>query len=385
MSIFNLPDLGEGLPDAEIVEWHVKEGDTVKADAVLVSMETAKAVVDVPAPQSGIIVKLYGQAGDIINTGSPLLEFAETSAAVGNVKAVQEVTALVEESLESGVTHQPEVVMTEPFGDPKRVKAMPSVRALASKLGVNLANITPSGPKDRVTSSDVKNAAAATKRVGPDTLTSVQKTIEPLRGVRRAMANAMVKSHSEVVPVTLVDDADIHAWLPGSDITWRVIRAITSACKTEPALNAHFEMAKLERTLFPEINIGIAMDAGEGLFVPVLKNAEKHDQASFRQELNRFKAEVQARSISPKDLGGSTIQLSNFGTFAGRYANPIVVPPNVAIIGTGKFRDEVVAVNNAIAIHRVMPLSITVDHRAITGGEAARFLKAMIDDLQKSQ
>jgi len=144
-------------------------------------------------------------------------------------------------------------------------------------------------------------------------------------------------------------------------------------------------MAKLERTLFPEINIGIAMDAGEGLFVPVLKNAEKHDQASFRQELNRFKAEVQARSISPKDLGGSTIQLSNFGTFAGRYANPIVVPPNVAIIGTGKFRDEVVAVNNAIAIHRVMPLSITVDHRAITGGEAARFLKAMIDDLQKSQ
>lgn len=384
MSIFNLPDLGEGLPDAEIVEWHVKEGDTVKADEVLVSMETAKAVVDVPAPQAGVIAKLHGQVGDIINTGSPLLEFSGTGAEIAKDLPAQKPASLIEETVAAQAQ-----VATAPSGDPKRVKAMPSVRALANKLDVNLATISPSGPKDRITSDDVKNAAATKQVIASAVQTPTgaptQKTIEPLRGVRRAMANAMVKSHSEVVPVTLVDDADIHAWLPGTDITWRVIRAITSACQTEPALNAHFDMSKLERTLFPDVNIGIAMDAGDGLFVPVLKNAENHDQASFRQELNRFKTEVQGRSISPKDLGGSTIQLSNFGTFAGRYANPVVVPPNVAIVGTGKFRDEVVAVNNAIAIHRVMPLSVTIDHRAITGGEAARFLKAMIDDLQKSQ
>ncbi len=401
MKIFKLPDLGEGLPDAEIVEWHVKEGDTVKVDDLLVSMETAKAVVDVPAPQNGKIAKLHGKPGDIIKTGAALVEFADTDEVVAAPSArVEAVAAKVAEKSEdkgtvAGAIEVGNTILQEsatgvvPVRGTKqfqnRVKAMPSVRALAKRLDVDLIKVNPTGPKGRTTADDVKNAVHATP--AQKILTAVAptiKTVEPLRGPRRAMANAMVKSHAEVVPVTLVDDADIHAWLPGTDITWRVIRAIVSACRTEPALNAHFNMEKLERTLFPEVNIGIAMDSPEGLFVPVLKNSEKHDQTSFRKELDRFKTLVKSRSISPQDLTGSTIQLSNFGTFAGRYANPVIVPPNVAIIGLGKIREEVVAVNNAITIHKIMPLSVTIDHRAITGGEAARFLKALIDDLQKS-
>lgn len=400
MKTFKLPDLGEGLPDAEIVEWHVKEGDTVKTDDLLVSMETAKAVVDVPAPQSGKIAKLCGKPGDIIKTGAALVEFADSNETATAEKTVMEKPAAAEKTEDKGTVAGAIEVGTAILQESatgvmpvrgakltqKRIKAMPSVRALAKKLDIDLATVNPTGPKGRTTADDVKNAThAAPAFAGFATAAPAVKTIEPLRGPRRAMANAMVKSHAEVVPVTLADDADIHAWLAGTDITWRVIRAIVSACRTEPALNAHFNMEKLERTLFPEINIGIAMDSPEGLFVPVLKNSEKHDQTSFRKELDRFKTLVKSRSIAPQDLTGSTIQLSNFGTFAGRYANPIIVPPNVAIIGLGKIREEVVAVNNAIAIHKIMPLSVSIDHRAITGGEAARFLKALIDDLQKSQ
>lgn len=383
MTIFNLPDLGEGLPDAEIVEWHVQEGEVVKADQTMVSMETAKAVVDVPAPLSGKITKLFGKPGDIITTGSPLVEFSTQ-------QATQETP---EKNASQIKIETPKISHTQQSNHSKRIKAMPSVRALAGRLGIDLATIAPTGTKDRITIDDVKKAAANTQKSmqpifkieEPTKTASLNKTIESLRGVRRAMANAMIQSHTQVVPVTLVDDADINAWLPGTDITWRVIRAIVSACKNESSLNAHFNMEKLERTIYAEINIGIAMDAGDGLFVPVLKNAEKQDQASFRNTLNRFKTQVQNRSIASEELSGSTIQLSNFGTFAGRYANPIVVPPNVAIVGTGKIRDTVVAVENGITIHKIMPLSLTIDHRAITGGEAARFLKAMLDDLRKSQ
>lgn len=406
MKIFKLPDLGEGLPDAEIVEWHVKEGDIVKTDELLVSMETAKAVVDVPSPQNGKIGKLCGKPGDIIKTGAALVEFIDSTAEMpiepkveskaepkkekaedkGTVAGAIEVGNTILQQSATGVV--PVRAAKQQQQQQKFLKAMPSVRALAKKLDVDLKKVNPSGPKGRTTADDVKNAAASVDpaALGASVVASglTVKTVEPLRGPRRAMANAMVKSHAEVVPVTLMDDADIHAWLAGTDITWRVIRAIVAACRTEPALNAHFNMEKLERTLFPDINIGIAMDSPEGLFVPVLKNAEKHDQASFRKELDRFKTLVKSRSIAPQDLTGSTIQLSNFGTFAGRYANPIIVPPNVAIIGLGKIREEVVAVNNAIAIHRVMPLSVSIDHRGINGGEAARFLKALMDDLQKS-
>ncbi len=208
---------------------------------------------------------------------------------------------------------------------------------------------------------------------------------EALRGVRRVMAQTMIQSHHEIVPVTLMDDADIHAWAPKTDITWRVIRALVAGCKAEPALNAHFDTKSLSRKLIAEVNIALAMDSAEGLFVPVLKDVNKQSATDVRTTINRFKEQVANRSIPQDDLRGGTLMLSNFGVFAGRYANPVLAGPMVAIIGTGKIREEVVAYQGAPAIHRVIPLSLTFDHRACTGGEGSRFLAAVIADLEKSE
>ncbi|MGE3919821.1 MAG: dihydrolipoamide acetyltransferase family protein [Gammaproteobacteria bacterium] len=378
MSIFKLPDLGEGLPDAEINQWHVKEGDVVKLDQLLVSMETAKAVVDVPAPQSGKITKLYGKVGDIIKTGAPLIEFeaeetAKPTGDAGTVAGKIEVADVIIQDSAIGIERK--------SATGGAIKAMPAVRMLAKQLGIALSNVSPTGANGQITSEDVQKAAS---NIAEETLVSENATIEPLRGVRRAMANAMSLSHAEVAPVTIVDDADIFSWAEGTDITARVLRAIVAGCRAEPALNAHFDMKKLERRLFSEVNIGIAMDSGEGLFVPVLKDVESLSPADIRQHINRFKELVKARTIPQDDLKGSTIQLSNFGTFAGRYANPMLVPPIVAILGTGRIHNEVVAFQGTTAIHKILPLSLTIDHRAVTGGEAARFLAAVIADLQKA-
>ena len=373
MKVFKLPDLGEGLPDAEIREWYIKAGDEVKLDQPIVAMETAKAVVDVPAPRSGRIIKLYGKAGDVIKTGSPLIEFEEgennVSAKGTVVGDIQEGNTVLEESA-TGIQPQAHLKSS--------IKVIPAIRALAKKLNVDLANVTPTGPNNQVTVEDVELAANQT---------NVEETsagYQPLRGVRRAMATVMTQSHAEVVPVTIVDDADINAWASGTDITLRVIRALIAGCKAESALNAWYDGKTMARRLHDAVHIGIAMDSVEGLFVPVLKHADKNSNENLRHCIDRFKQQVKARTISPDDLKGATIVLSNVGVFAGRYANPVIVPPTVAIIATGRIREEVIPFQGKPDIHRILPLSLTMDHRAITGGEAARFLAAIIEDLQKA-
>jgi pyruvate dehydrogenase E2 component (dihydrolipoamide acetyltransferase) len=204
---------------------------------------------------------------------------------------------------------------------------------------------------------------------------------EQLKGVRRNMARVMAAAHAQVVPTTLVDDADLHAWIGKQDITARLIRSIVAACKAVPSLNAWFDGDKLSRTLHPHVDIGIAVDTDDGLFVPALRNADMLDGAGIRRAIGRLRAQVEDRSIPASELSGYTISLSNFGMFAGRYATPVVVPPTVAIVGAGKLCHDVVAVMGGIEVHRRMPISLTFDHRACTGGEAARFLKALLDDL----
>jgi 2-oxoisovalerate dehydrogenase E2 component (dihydrolipoyl transacylase) len=440
---FLLPDLGEGLPDATIVEWYVKEGDTIRLDDNLVSMETAKAVVDVPSPVSGKVVKLAGAAGDIVVTGTMLAEF--------EVDASQPQRA---EGQDTGHNHGPAHDAPAPVATPAPaagasadagtvvgamqvgdavvaqaaiaaggVKAMPAVRATARKLGVDIARVAPSGADGTVTMEDVRRAAAdgsakpgAAPVGGPSgpnrqaiaaeaaparsssparsTLSQSGKPMrtqppgtvasgqpEQLKGVRRNMARVMADAHAQVVPTTLVDDADLHAWSGRQDITARLVRGIVAACKAVPALNAWFDGANLTRTLHPHVDLGIALDTDDGLFVPALRNADMLDGTSIRAAIKRLRTQVEDRSIPSSELSGYTISLSNFGMFAGRYATPVVVPPCVAIIGAGKLSHDVVAVMGGIEVHRRMPISLTFDHRACTGGEAARFLAALLDDL----
>ena len=213
---------------------------------------------------------------------------------------------------------------------------------------------------------------------------SVSGQPEQLKGVRRNMARVMADAHAKVVPTTLCDDADVQAWAPGNDVTVRLIRAIVRACKAVPALNAWFDGDKLTRTLHPQVDIGIAVDTDDGLFVPALRNADILDTQGVREGINRLRTQVEDRSIPASELSGYTISLSNFGMFAGRYATPVVVPPTVAIVAAGRARHQVMSVMGGFESHKIIPLSVTFDHRAATGGEAARFLKAMIDDLALS-
>ncbi|WP_372362058.1 dihydrolipoamide acetyltransferase family protein [Xanthomonas sp. NCPPB 1325] len=506
---FHLPDLGEGLPDATIVEWFVKEGDSVRLDEPLVSMETAKAVVDVPSPFSGTVVKLAGAAGDVIVTGSMLAQFALDASQPqradgqdtghGHGHAAQATTPSTGQSAAGptervvasddggeiadadadagtgqrddagtvvGAMQSSDTVQSEQAIAVGGVRAMPVVRALARKLRVDLAQVRATGPDGTVTLADVKQAAAAgTAQPSPgahgaptspasgrggaiagggrggsigdsgrggsmgdggraaaiaadgrtatllppagegarraDEGSSARSPLsasgkpmrtqspgisakgqpEQLKGVRRNMARVMADAHSKVVPTTLNDDADLHAWQPGNDVTVRLVRAIVRACQAVPALNAWFDGDALSRTLHHQVDVGIAVDTEEGLFVPALRNADMLDAHGIREGVNRLRQQVESRSIAASELSGYTISLSNFGMFAGRYATPVVVPPCVAIVAAGRARYQLTPVMGGVETHKVMPLSLTFDHRAATGGEAARFLRAMLDDL----
>jgi 2-oxoisovalerate dehydrogenase E2 component (dihydrolipoyl transacylase) len=379
MTIFKLPDLGEGLPDAEIREWYIKEGDEVKLDQPLVSMETAKAVVDIPSPFAGHIAKLHGAAGDVVETGAPLIEFtiqnaekvtpAASSTDSGTVVGVIETTDTLLEEAPTGIAVKPRTST--------QIKATPAIRALANKLKVDLTQVTGTGARGTITADDVTKAVAPASTASP--------VGEPLHSARRIMAQQMSKSHAEVVPVTLIEDVDLHKWPENTDVTARLIRAIVAAAKAEPMLNAHFYGESSSVKKFDEVNIGIAVDTKAGLYVPVIKSADKKSATEVRETLNAFKQKALAQSFSPEDLKNATITLSNFGTITGRYASPIIVPPTVAIIGIGKSRPQVVAENGTVAIHNIMPISLTFDHRAATGGEAARFLAAFINEIEKER
>lgn len=380
MNIFKLPDLGEGLQEAEIVEWHIKEGDEIKLDQPLLSVETAKAIVDIPSPHNGTIHKLYVDIGDIPQVGDPLVEFKLTATEEKTAPAPQDQGTVVGE-MESGkgVIKESATAIAGTAG--KRgssisIKATPAVRALAQRMKVDLSIVTPSGKAGIITATDVQRVAKILAEAGP---------MEPLRGVRRAMAHIMTQAHEEVADVTICDDADINDWQDGADTTLRLIRAIAVGCQAEPSLNAWYDGHAIGRRLRSNIDLGIAVDTEEGLFVPVLRDISARTPDDLRSALNRVKADVKARTIPPEEMRGYTFTLSNFGAFGGRYADPIVVPPTVAILGAGRRRDEVIAVDKQAVVHTILPLSLTVDHRCVTGGEAARFLTAVIKDLNQAK
>ena len=362
MSTFTLPDLGEGLHEAEIVSWHVNEGDHVVTDQPLLAVETDKAVVEIPSPHSARVVKLFGAPGDRVPVGDPLVEFES----VGTQADSGTVVGAIDESRSAEVSR---TVAPRTGG-----KATPRVRALARKMGVDLDIVQGTGPDGVVTNTDVERAAQVLAGSAP---------AEPLRGVRRAMAERMAKAHAEVVPASVTDEADVEAWHDGANVMLRLIHAVAAGCAASPACNAWFEPDTMTRRVHQVVDLGVAVDTGEALFVPVIRDVANRTPAELASGLERLKADVLARTIPPEELRGQTITLSNFGTVGGRHAALVVVPPQVVILGVGRMTRQVVAVEGQPAVHLVLPLSLTFDHRAVTGAEAARFLQAVKGDLER--
>jgi pyruvate dehydrogenase E2 component (dihydrolipoamide acetyltransferase) len=395
MTIFKLPDLGEGLSEAEILRWHVAVGEHVEVDAPMLSVETAKAVVEVPSPLSGTITALHAQPGDRIEIGAPLIEFTADAPAPGTTPAaagadsgtvVGHMPGATGEEIASAALDAANAV-TGP-----RVRAVPAARALARSLGVDLTGMTGSGRNGLITLDDVMAAGMPTPAAGsklhPAPAAPVARPdgaagdVQQLRSLRRAMSQSMALARDSVMECSVFDDADLHAWGERSDYTTRVLRAISAAVRTEPGLNAWYDATSQSRTLFTQIDIGIAVDTIDGLLVPVIRHVEKRNAAQLRSELDRLKRAARERTVASEELRNFTFMLSNFGSMAGRYATPVVVPPAVAILGTGRVRRDVIAVADRIEIHQRMPLSLTFDHRVVTGGEAVRFLGAIIADLE---
>lgn len=447
--VFDLPDLGEGLPDAEIVRWFVKVGDVVEAEQPIVEMETAKAVVEVTSPQSGRIIKLHGEEGDLIETGTPLVTFgnaeefrsiqeasgseeqsAEESAAgvkpekvsvsppvlalarklkvdlnrlmeisdgktitLADVrKAAEEKTAVLEEGASAQAEPMESVIHSNTisidFG--KGVRAAPRVRAAAKQSGLDISTLKSTGHQDNVTLKDIHNKRVhrpATQASGSGEYRLPQRTQEvtgkpmPIRGERRSMALNMAKARDTTVNTMISEKADISAWPEKTDVSVRLLRAVTAACMVEPSLNAWFNGEKLERTLHKVVNIGIAVDSPHGLSVPVIRNTENRSNEELRAELNRLREAVYSKTIKPQELQNATITLSNFGMIAGLYATPIVIPPQVAIVATGRIMEELKFAEQGIINARYIPVSLSFDHRGATGGDAARFLAAFVADL----
>ncbi len=393
MTTFNLPDLGEGLPDAEIVSWHVAEGDVVKTDDLLVSVETAKAVVEVPSPHTGVITKLYAGAGDIVATGAPLVDFAEGAAAEVPPSATEEksesaATVVGNVPTSSEVLHETAIAGGSRRRKKGRIKATPSVRTQAKRLGIDLADITPTGKNGQITAKDLEGFSG--KEKSPTRPAATRATITPgqstpLRGSRRAMAQSMSMTRDEVALCTMFDDADIHEWLNKRDFTPRIMRAIAAGCAAEPGLNGFFDAESMIHQTESRVDLAMAVDTEDGLIVPVIRNVEDMSLDEIRAAVAKVKQATVNRSVAPQDMVNYTITLSNFGMLAGRYATPLMVPPTVAIIGSGKLQHDVVAVMGGIEVHRRIPLSLSFDHRCVTGGEACRFLAAVIQDLEKPQ
>jgi 2-oxoisovalerate dehydrogenase E2 component (dihydrolipoyl transacylase) len=367
MTTFRLPDLGEGLQEAEIVSWHVGAGERVVADQPLVSVETAKAVVEVPSPWSGRVLTLHGKPGDVIGVGAPLAEIETEGTAASDAGTVVG-------SLPMAPCAVPAPAQMEPARAVAQTRVSPAVRKRAAELGVDLAGITGTGPGGAPTQNDVETAAR---------LQSAPDGYEPLRGVRRAMAETMARSGAEIVPASVTDEAIVDAWLEKADPTIRLIRAVAAGCRAAPDLNAWLDGPRKARRLHDRIDLGLAMETEAGLFAPVLRNVSTRSDDDLRAGLDAMKRDVEARAIPLAELRGQTITLSNFGMLGGLHAVLVIAPPQVAILGAGRIHLAPRIVGSEVGAVHVLPLSLTFDHRAVTGAEAIRFLTAVVAELER--
>lgn len=364
MKIFRLPDFGEGLADAEVIQWQVAPGDDVAAGAPLLMVETDKAEVEVASPRAGRVAQLLAAPGELVAVGAPLLEFEDGE--------LPEANAVVGELPEAPVSRPSPAAQGAISTGAARARAVPAVRVFARRVGVDLSSLAGTGPGGAVTRADVVQAAT-------------ERGYEPLRGVRLAMARNMTRAGREVVPATVHEEAEVEAWCENGDVMLRMLRGVAAGCSAAPELNAWLAAGGSARRMHNRVDCGIAVQTKEGLFVPVLRAVNERAPELLRRELDVLVAKVEARSIVPEDLHGATITLSNFGSVGGRFASLVVVPPQVAIVGAGRIGVRVCARGGVPALRRMLPLSLSFDHRAVTGVEAARFLVALVADLEQPE
>ena len=385
---FRLPDLGEGLSEAELLEWLVNVGEVVRAGQPIARVETDKAEVDVTSPWTGTIVQRHGEAGARIETGEALIELdvpepddersrGEASSGIAEPERPADAGTVVGK-LPLPTNMPKQAAAKHRAGAGPVVRAVPAARHRARELGVALDAVAGSGPDGVITRADVERAAGHSETREPP-------AGEPLRGVRLAMARNMARSNASVASATVTDEADVGAWWTAEvDVVPRLVRALVAACAAEPSLNAWLDDERMARVLHPKVDLALAIQSPDGLFAPVLRDVAAQSPEALRGAIDRLVAATHERSLAPSDLRGGTITLSNFGRFGGRHAMLVIVPPQVAILGAGRIEPRVVARDGEPVVRSMLPLSLSFDHRAVTGAEAAGFLIVVRADLEQS-
>lgn len=386
---FRLPDLGEGITEGEIVKWRVVEGESVEEHQIALEVETDKAIVEVPSPRKGRVVKINRAEGDVVRVGEALFEIE----AEGRPD---------EESARRPAPSTASVVGRLPEEEP--VVAVPKARALARKLGVDISTVAGTGPGGVITEDDVRGAGpgappdARAGTTGPGKAGDRFGPIErvPIRGVRKSITRNLLASQRTAAFVTGMEEADVTdlwdlrqresrvARNSGAHLTFMpyFIKAVQRSLLAHPMLNGSVDENGAEIIIKKYYNIGVAVDTPDGLMVPVIKNADKKTILEIASELQGMAAKARERKITLDELKGSTFTISNYGPFGGTYATPIINYPEIAILGAGRIREKPWVKDGAIAIRKILPLSLTFDHRVIDGSEAARFLTDVVRRLE---
>jgi 2-oxoisovalerate dehydrogenase E2 component (dihydrolipoyl transacylase) len=380
---FLLPDLGEGLEDAEVVAWKVAEGDRVELNQTLVEVNTAKALVEIPAPWEGVVERLHAAEGDVVKVGQPLVSIQVEGAAE---EPKPKRTAVL---VGYGVDEEDEVARARrarrsgpktPAGTGGAARATPPVRKLAKDLGVDLAGVSGSGPDGRITREDVE-AAAASKAPAA----AAEGETIPVKGVRRMIAEKMARSAREIPHVTTFLTVDF-TWVEdlreelsretGERVTALpiVVRALAEVCEAHPKLASSFDADRSEIRLHGDRHIGIATDTNEGLLVPVVRNAGSLGIVELAEEMRRLVEAARARKATPAELTGGAITVTNVGSFGAEYGTPIINYPEAAILAVGVIEPRPLVVDGAVEARPAATLSLTFDHRVMDGAEAGRAL-----------
>jgi pyruvate dehydrogenase E2 component (dihydrolipoamide acetyltransferase) len=401
-AVFNFPDVGEGIHEGRVVEWLVSEGDTVAEDQALVKVETDKAVVELPSPHAGTVLKLHAAADDTIFVGDPLVSIGEAG------EELPEAASSTSPSVSSEpIASDSAVTASEsaPVVAGRRPLATPRTRALARKLGVDLQQIQGSGSRGRITDQDVERAAkggtpaAAPVSPSASAVGYSQATEEgevervPVSHLRKVIANAMRASKHTSAHVTHVDEADVtdlvahyRAVKPvieeKSGVRFTLlpffVKALVSTLQQYPIFNASVDEEAQELVFKKYYNIGVAVDTPEGLIVPVIRDADRKDLVELAAEVADKAERARTRQLNLDELKGGSCTITNIGPLGGVFATPIINQPELAIVGLHAIKERPEVFDGEIAIRKMMYMSISFDHRYVDGAEAARFMSDLV-------
>ena len=426
---FNFPDLGEGLDEGTILEWYVNEGDTVKVGDPIVQMETDKVVADIPSPKEGTIAARHGNVGDVIRVGSPLvvilLEGAGNSGeeAAGNElsskKDTTEVkqTVPIQEPEDAGAvvgtmevagkdvlaaSDEGEKVSPYSHAVARKTLATPVARAMAKQMGIDINQVPGSGPSGRVKKADIQEfkerSGQETVRTGttpPTQATNGDETYLPLTQIRKAIARNMLHSKLNAAHMSVFEEVEISRlmqirasykeWFAGKGVKLTylpfIVKAVAQALQRHPQLNSRIDMENNRIVVRNRYHIGIAVDAPDGLVVPVVRDADRLTIFEIAREVGDLAERARARKLTLSDMKEGCFSITSFGSIGGIFATPVLNYPQAGILGVGRILKTPIVKEDEIVIGNVMPLSLTVDHRVVDGGETTRFIKRVMEAL----